>query len=125
LGDEVLVSFLAFDVPVPRVLEGADLAGGVGAVFLVEEGVVALGGVEGRVQIDEVHGLVFEVTAQDVEVVAVVKRAHEASVGKGRGDVNLFFRVTTPRQDWPRNCATWEISDQEPSLPAGQPHHQV
>ena len=53
-----------------------NLAGGVGAVFFVEEGVVVLGGVEGRIEINEVHGLVLEVTPEDVEVVAVIKRAH-------------------------------------------------
>ena len=60
----------------PGVLEGVNLAGGVGAVFFVEESVVVLGGIEGRIEINEVHGLVLEVTPEDVEVVAVIKRAH-------------------------------------------------
>jgi hypothetical protein len=42
----------------------------------VEEGVVVLGGIEGRIEIDEVNGFVLEVTPEDVEVVAVIKRAH-------------------------------------------------
>ncbi len=53
-----------------------NLAGGVGAILLVEEGIVVLGGVEGRIEINEVHGPVLEVTPEDVEVVAVIKRAH-------------------------------------------------
>jgi hypothetical protein len=60
----------------PGVLEGVNLAGGVGAILFVEEGVVVLGGIEGRVEINEVHGLVLEVPPKDVEVVAVIKRAH-------------------------------------------------
>jgi hypothetical protein len=43
----------------------------------VEEGVVVLGGVEGRVEINEVNGLVPDVTPEDVEVVAVIERAHK------------------------------------------------
>ena len=46
-------------------------------------GVVGSGGVEGRVQIDEVHRLVLEVAAEDVEVVAAIKRAHVAKLSKG------------------------------------------
>ena len=51
------------------------MCGGV-AVLFVKEGVVVLGGVEGLIQINEVNGLVLEVTPEDVEVVAVIKRAH-------------------------------------------------
>lgn len=64
-----------------------------GWVLFLEEGVVVLCEVEGRafaatkrlrprrrVEIDEVHGLVFQVAAEDVEVVAVVERAHAGRV---------------------------------------------
>ena len=37
----------------------------------------ASGRVEGRIEIDEVHGFVLEVTPEDVEVVAVIERAHD------------------------------------------------
>ena len=60
-------------VPLPGVLEGADLGGGAGAVLFGEEDVVVLAAVEGRVEVDEVDGLVLDVAAQDVEVVAVVE----------------------------------------------------
>ena len=35
-----VVGFLGLDVPMPGVLEGVNLAGGVGAILFVEEGVV-------------------------------------------------------------------------------------
>ena len=70
----------------PGVLEGVNPAGGVGAFFFVEEGIMVLGGIEGRVEINEVNGFVLEVTPEDVEVVAVIERAHAASVrGKPGG----------------------------------------
>jgi len=47
-----------------------------GGVLLVEEGVVVLRGVEGRVEIDQIDGLVLQAPPQDVEVVAVVEGAH-------------------------------------------------
>ena len=43
------------------------------AVFLGEEDVVILAGVEGRIEIDEIDGLVFNVALEDFVVVAVVK----------------------------------------------------
>jgi hypothetical protein len=51
------------------------------AILLVEERVVVLGGVERRVQIDEVHRFVLQIPPQDVEIVAVVERAHAPSAG--------------------------------------------
>ena len=39
-------------------------------------GVAVPGGVERRIEINEVHSPVREVTPEDVEVVAVIKRAH-------------------------------------------------
>jgi hypothetical protein len=41
--------------------------------FLGKRDVVVLAGVEGRVEVDEVHGLVLDIAAQDVEVIAVIK----------------------------------------------------
>jgi hypothetical protein len=43
------------------------------AVFLGEENVVVLAGVEGRVEIDEIHRLVLDVALEDFEVIAVVE----------------------------------------------------
>jgi hypothetical protein len=43
---------------------------------ILKEVVVVLRGVEGRIEIDEVHRLVLEVAAEDVEVVAVIQSAH-------------------------------------------------
>jgi hypothetical protein len=54
-----------------------------GAVFFGEEDVVVLAGVEGRVEIDEVHRLVLDVAAEDVEVVSVVERVFIGGHGNG------------------------------------------
>jgi len=47
LENQLLIDLLAFLVPAPGVLEGANLASGLGAVLFMEEGVVILSGVEG------------------------------------------------------------------------------
>jgi hypothetical protein len=60
----------------PRVLEGANLAGRSRAILFLKEGVVVLGGVERGVEIDEVNRRVFHIPAQDVEVVAVIELSH-------------------------------------------------
>ena len=73
---EIVVGRTALMVPLPCVLEGLDLRGGGGAVLFLEEGVVVLRAVEGRIEIDEVHRLVRNIAGEDVEVVAVVERAH-------------------------------------------------
>src|SRR6266852_8634265 len=71
---------LALLVPTPCIFEGADLAGGFGAVFFMEEGVVALGRIEGWIEVHQVHRLVLQIAAHDVEVVAVIERAHARMV---------------------------------------------
>jgi hypothetical protein len=58
------------------------MCGGV-AVLFVKEGVVVLGGVEGRIEINEVNGLVLEVTPEEVEVIAVIKGAHGSLIVEG------------------------------------------
>ena len=90
---------------VPGVLKGHDLRGGAGAVALGEEDVVVLAAVEGRVEIDEVDGLVLDVLAQDDEVVAVV----ELVLGR-RGHLCVHPRFGK-RETWgTRNSsADWEI----------------
>ena len=71
--DDFLVGALGVHVPLPGVFEGHDLRGGAGAVALGEEHVVVLAAVEGRVEVDEVDGLVLDVLAQDGEVIAVIE----------------------------------------------------
>ena len=71
--DDLLVGGGRLRGPSPRVLEGLDLRGGPLAVLLREQDVVVGVRVERRVQVDEVNRLVLDVSAQDVEVVAVVE----------------------------------------------------
>ena len=96
LEGQLLIDLLAFLIPAPGVFEGANLAGGVGAVLFVEEGVVVLGGVEGRVQIDEINRLVLQIPPHDVEIVAVIKRAHAPSVAGGPPGINAGFSSPRP-----------------------------
>ena len=60
-------------VPFPSVFEGFELGGGAGAVLFGEEDVVVLVAFERRVEVDEVDGFVFNVAAENVEIVAVNK----------------------------------------------------
>jgi len=73
LLDDVFVGALGVDVPLPGVFKGVDLRTGLGAVFLGEEDVVVLAGVEGRVEIDEIDGLVLHITLEDFKIVAVIE----------------------------------------------------
>ena len=73
LLDDGLVGALGVDVPLPCVLEGVDLRTGLGAVFFGEEDVVILAGVEGRIKVNEIDGLVFNVALEDLVVIAVVE----------------------------------------------------
>ena len=70
--DNLLISSLGVDVPLPGVLEGANLGTGLRAVLLRKQDVIVLARVERRVKIDQVDRLVFHVSAEDVEVVAVI-----------------------------------------------------
>ena len=56
-----------------QVFEGVNLGAGLRAVSFGEEYVVILPRVEGRVEVDEVDGLVFDVALEDFVVVAVVE----------------------------------------------------
>ena len=73
LLDDHFVGALGIEVPLPCVLEGVNLGAGLGAVFLCEENVVVLSGVEGRVEVDKIDGFVFDVALEDFVVVAVVE----------------------------------------------------
>jgi hypothetical protein len=50
-----------------------NLGAGLGAVLFSEEDVVILAGVEGRVKIDEVYGVVLYVALEDFEIVSIVE----------------------------------------------------
>ena len=80
LDDVEFVGAFRFLGPLPGVGEGFYLGGGIFAGLLAEEDVVVGVGIEGRVQVDEVYGLVGDVFAENGEVVAVVE-------GVGGGDV--------------------------------------
>ena len=71
--DLVLKSALRLLGPLPGVGECLDLRRRPLAGLLPEQHVVGGVGVEGRVQVDQVHGLVGHVLPQDVQVVAVVE----------------------------------------------------
>jgi len=58
----------------------ATLSNGSDAVLFLKESVVVLGGVERRVEIDEVNRLVLDVATKDVEIVAVIERSHGRAV---------------------------------------------
>ena len=66
--DDVFEGALGVDVPLPCVFKGVNLGAGLGAVFFGEEDVVVLPRVEGRVKVDEVDGLVLDVTLEDFVV---------------------------------------------------------
>ena len=48
-----------------------------------------LRGIEGRSEINQVNGFVLDVTLEDIEVGAVVKRTHAAIVRRKSGNVNF------------------------------------
>ena len=66
-------------VPVPSILEGFDLGSGARAVLLLEEDIVGLIAVEGRIQIDQIHRVVGNVAPQNIQVVAVIEMGHKVS----------------------------------------------
>jgi hypothetical protein len=63
--DDFLIGSLGVHVPLPSVFEGHDLRAGAGTVFFGEEDVVVLAAVEGRVEVDELDGLVLDVLTED------------------------------------------------------------
>jgi hypothetical protein len=60
-----------------------NLGAGLRAVFLGEENVIVLTGVEGRVEVDEVYRLVLDVTLEHIEIVAVIELVFVGSHGIG------------------------------------------
>ena len=68
LGDDFLVGALGLEGPVPGVVEGGDLGGGFLAGAFFEEDVVGGVGVEGRVEVDQVDGLVGDVVRRTLRL---------------------------------------------------------
>ncbi len=66
----------------PRVLERGYLRLGLGAGFVFEEDVVIAVRIKGRVEVDQVDGLVLDVFPQDVQIVAVVEGVHGKKLKK-------------------------------------------
>jgi hypothetical protein len=58
-----LESVFGIDIPLPGVLKRCDLRTGAGSVLLGEEHVVIGAAVEGRVEVDQVYRLIFDVVA--------------------------------------------------------------
>ena len=73
LSHDLMVGALALQAPAPRILERLDLGGGLLATSFLEEDVIGGVGVEGRVEVDEVYGLVGDMFPEDVEVVPEVE----------------------------------------------------
>jgi hypothetical protein len=55
-----------------------------------EKGVKVPGGVEGRVQINQIDCLVLQIPPQNFEIVAVIKRAHALSVAGSPREINSW-----------------------------------
>jgi hypothetical protein len=53
------------------------------AVFLGEENVIVLTGVEGRVEVDEVYRLVLHITLENFEIVTVIELVFISGHGIG------------------------------------------
>ncbi len=60
----------------PGVIEGGELGVGGTAGFIFEEDVVGAVGVEGRVEVDQVDGGIWNVGAEDREIVAEIEGIH-------------------------------------------------
>ena len=64
---------LCIAAPVPGVVECLYLGGGLGGIVLAKEDVVGGVGVEGRIEVDEIDGLIGDVLPHDGEVVTEVE----------------------------------------------------
>jgi len=52
------------------------LRAGLAAVFLREEHVIGGVGIEGRIEVYQIHAFVLDVAPQDIEVITVVEGVH-------------------------------------------------
>lgn len=82
-------------VPFPSVFEGFELGAGAGAVLFGEEDVVVLVAFERRVEVDEVDGFVFDVAAENVEIVTVIKLVHGSTSLTTSG-----YRAESYKKQW-------------------------
>lgn len=71
-----LIHAKCVNVPFPRIFKCFELRSRASTVLFREEDVVVLIRIERRVEVDEINRLFFDVTPENVEVVAVVKVIH-------------------------------------------------
>jgi len=64
---------------VPGILECLDLSGGLTAVTLGEEDVIILVAFERRVKMDKANRFVFDIAAEDFQVIAVIQNRFDTS----------------------------------------------
>jgi hypothetical protein len=84
---------LTFFAPEPGVFKGLNLRTGEFAGLVGENDIVGALRIEGRVEIDQVDGLILDVFAQDFEIVAVIECVH--------GNDNLiFYRESAINKQW-------------------------
>jgi hypothetical protein len=60
--------------PVPGVITGSDLRVRTGAAFVLEQHIIQTVLIERRIQVDQVHAIVFDAAPQNIQIIAVVKR---------------------------------------------------
>lgn len=102
--DEPAVVLFGFFVPLPRIAERLDLRAGLPAERRAMDQVVLSIRVERRVEVHEVHRLVRDVPAKDVEVVAVVQGAHVHAGSRARAWVRHFLQGDSHRADPDEGC---------------------
>ncbi|MGI8568447.1 MAG: hypothetical protein ACR2KT_04960 [Methylocella sp.] len=61
-------------VPMPRIVKNLDLRLALVPIRRLEEDIISGVGIKGRIEIDEIDALVFDVLAQNGEIVAIKKR---------------------------------------------------
>jgi hypothetical protein len=93
-----------------------NLGTGLGTVLLGEEDVIVLAGVEGRVEIDEVHRLIFYIPLEDFEIVTVVELVFLGRHGIGMrltqrtAEMKGGLRIVdspVPKSEGPGAPSTW------------------
>ena len=82
---------LGLFAPMARVFKGRDLRLALVPLGRLEQEIVVALGIERRVEIDQIHAVIWKrgAVAQHVEVVAKVKPVHQRRLGEGGGGVNF------------------------------------
>ena len=95
--------------PLPCIVEGPNLRRRLLPGLFLEQHVVGGVGVEGRVQVDQVHGLVGHVLPQDVQVVAVVEGVGHDGPIKAHGipACNVDCTIVAPVQTGAHPPGSW------------------